>query len=183
MEWYLAQERSLRAHRHELLRGLRLLEGGHRQTRRLQSPEVPGEGTMVVGGLHHCLGVFMPAYPPRGAVLEEFPVASYLPEDPRLVCVALGRPAGILLPSVEAGVNHARHEPFPLLAVPGRSPAAPLRRLLCPSAPCRPRPGRRSRQRGGPSRPHPPGGIRCRWGPRPPSGGRGGSYLRRRPRR
>ena len=70
-------------------------------------------GAVVVGGLHPSLGVFTPAHAPLRAVLEELPVVPHLPEDPRLVGVALGHPAGVLLTRVEAEVDQARREPPP----------------------------------------------------------------------
>jgi hypothetical protein len=74
---------------------------------------------MVVGGLEHRVGVFASDDPPGEAALDRLPVASDLSEDPRLrVGVALGHPAGVLLAGVEAGVDHAGHEPAPVLEDP-----------------------------------------------------------------
>src|SRR5688500_10652843 len=108
MEGYLAQVRPLRRLRQEPIRGFRLLEGNHCQTSRLEGTKVPGERAVIVGCLENLL--LAVARTPLGPVLEEFSVASHLPENPRFVGVALGYPARVLLSGIEAGVDHARHE-------------------------------------------------------------------------
>ena len=137
-----------------LLRGLRLLERGHREAGGSQGLEVPREWAVVVGGLQFPISLsFRAPGTPPGTVFEDLPVAPHLSKRPSSHRRNV-RPPSTSSPRRLYRSRGGSCSPRAFLPPvgPDRPRAGPPSRPRRPSGPCRSRPGRRRRPRAEPNR-------------------------------